>query len=93
MVHALWKALARHKWDVNFTSRAMPRILHLTRSSAMGLHWLLRRSAVPLHCVLPESVNRAAAVVRETDGARWGKATKLLRVSRTGVRREVQQKI
>ena len=59
----------------------MPRILHLTRSSAMGLHWLLRRSAVALHCVLPESVNRAAAVVRETDGARWGKATKLLRVS------------
>ena len=93
MVHALWKALARHKWDVNFTSRAMPRILHLTRSSAMGLHWLLRRSAVALHCVLPESVNRAAAVVRETDGARWGKATKLLRVSQTGVRREVQQKI
>ena len=71
----------------------MPRILHLTRSSAMGLHWLLRRSAVALHCVLPESVNRAAAVVRETDGARWGKATKLLRVSQTGVRREVQQKI
>ena len=93
MVHALWKALARHKWDVNFTSRAMPRILHMTRSSAMGLHWLLRRSAVALHCVLPESVNRAAAVVRETDGARWGKATKLLRVSQTGVRREVQQKI
>ena len=49
----------------------------------MGLHWLLRRSAVALHCVLPESVNRAAAVVRETDGARWGKATKLLRVSPT----------
>ena len=93
MVHALWKALARHKWDVNFTSRAMPRILHQTRSSAMGLHWLLRRSAVPLHCVLPESVNRAAAVVRETDGARWGKATKLLRVSQTRIRREVQQKI
>ena len=60
------------------------------RGPAAAAHRLDESGRAP---VLPESVNRAAAVVRETDGARWGKATKLLRVSQTRIRREVQQKI